>query len=937
MSKFTNRISVGIICALCFSSLLFSCSEPFLENDFSIEKNRVDSIARHSRTSLECLDSLKHHFQQSENKIGEMVVLSYLGRLHREQNKFIEAIQAHEEELKIATELCDTFEMIQALNNIGTNHRRMSILEEATKYHFLALNLCEKFSDNDSYQSKKNRVISLNGIGNISLRIRDNETADSVFRQALAGERELGSALGQAINYANLGAIFESKNMLDSAWVYYQSSMEKNIEAKSELGISLCHGHFGNLYEKECKIDDAIKEYEKAYQMEGKIDDWHWLNFSLALVNIHISQKNYNEALRLLDKAKVKASKGHSLDRLASIYSLYYDVYDKMGNLAKAFDAYRLSDRYNDSIINQQNLISVQNERVKYEYKRRLQEIDAINQEYNKEREMRNVIVVSFIVILLLLIVGIALLYHLLKMKKIEQQAMAQLDNVRSSFYTNITHEFRTPLTIIIGLGERIAENNATENLESMGRAIIRQGKNLLLLINQILDVSKLKSNTTQEEYQRGDIVGFIFMIYEGAKELANRKNIKFTFNSQSQSVEMDFIPDYIVKIMSNLISNAIKFTPNNGSVEIIAKNLNDKLVLIVNDSGYGIPSEDIPYIFDAFYQGSSQYRSAGTGIGLSLVKQLVEAMNGSISVESEINTGTKFEIILPLTHSGKIISRIEEYDATENLFECDGEELPQVEHDDDTHTRVLIVEDNNDISSFIGSVINNANVTYATNGKIGLEKALQIVPDVIITDIMMPEMDGIEMCNQIRKSEILSHIPIIVISAKATTADKIEGIKSGVDAYLYKPFNAEELNATIDALLERRKTLQQNLSRNYSIDEKSNGKLSTTDQTFLNKVIDLVYAQMSILRVNVNDIAESLNMTPRQLNRKVNAITGENVSRYILQVRMTRAKQLLDSNNGYTIAEIAYKCGYEETGNFTRAFKALYNTTPTQYRKIPE
>ena len=417
---------------------------------------------------------------------------------------------------------------------------------------------------------------------------------------------------------------------------------------------------------------------------------------------------------------------------------------------------------------------------------------------------------------------------------------------------------------------------------------------------------------------------------------LANRKNIKYLFQAQEKSVEMDFIPDYITKIVGNLISNAIKFTPTNGQVTISTATKNKHFILTVQDNGCGISTQDLPYIFDAFYQGNSNSRSMGTGIGLSLVKQLVEAMNGTVSVESEENNGTKFTVNLPISHTVYQVVSLNELPAVNDIFVSDGDEAESIEVDDDTLTRILIVEDNNDVSSFIGSVINNANIYYAQNGREGLEKALQIVPDVIITDIMMPEMDGIEMCDKIRESDILCHIPIIIISAKAEEYDKIEGIKSGADAYLYKPFNAEELNVTINSLLERRKLLQENYTRNSAKDSVSTEKLSTNDQVFLNKIIDLTHAQMATQSVNINDLAESLNMTSRQLNRKINAITGDNISKYILQVRMLRAKQLLNSNKDYTIAEIAYKCGYEENSNFTRAFKMLYNITPTQYRKTP-
>ena len=845
MLKKSSRFTASsVVVALCFVLQLFSCNIKQNIDDVSLEKSRADSIAGLYKSSIDSLISLRKYYHETGNDVGEMVVLKYLGQAYREDNKFIQAVEIHNAELKIATELCDTPAMIQALNNIGTNHRRMGILDDASKFHFSALNLCEKYSDKESYRSKKNRVVSLNGIGNISLRIGDNATADSVFRKALAGERELNSALGQAINYANIGAIFEEENQLDSAWTYYRKSMAMNIEAKSELGISLCHGYFGNLYEKEGYVEKAIAEYEKAYQMENKIDDWHWLNFCIALVNIYIDQNNYSKALQLLDKANQKATSGHSLDHLASIFGLYSIVYDRIGNTQKAYYSYKLSKTYNDSVLSRQNLISVQNERVKYEYQRRQQEIDTINNNFNTERKLRNVIIISLIVILVLLIIGVGLLTYLLKIRKREQAAMKQVDNMRSSFFTNITHEFRTPLTVIIGLGEQLSANENIENIEnlnSVGETISRQGRNLLLLINQILDVSKLKSNAPQSEYQHGDIIGYIHLIFDGAKVLADRKNIKYQFQAHEKKVEMDFIPDYITKIVGNLISNAIKFTPSNGIVTISTNTKNNRFVLTVQDTGCGISAQDLPYIFDAFYQCNTSSRTIGSGIGLSLVKQLVEAMNGTITVESEENKGSKFTVTLltsnSTTHSDKPVVPLRESPAVNDIFITDREDTERIEPNDerieandDILTRILIIEDNYDVSSFIGSVIPNANISYANNGREGFEKALQIVPDVIITDIMMPEMDGIEMCEKIRESEILCHIPIIIISARAEQNDKIEGLKSGADAYLYKPFNAEELNVTINSLLERRKLLQEHFARNSAKDLVPTEQFSVND-----------------------------------------------------------------------------------------------------------
>ena len=553
--------------------------------------------------------------------------------------------------------------------------------------------------------------------------------------------------------------------------------------------------------------------------------------------------------------------------------------------------------------------------------------------------EKRLILFGAIALIIVLLLIVMANIYTS-RIRRRNHIAFKKLSDMRDQFFTNITHEFRTPLTVIIGLGEQIATDENNKNIKSAGEAISRQGRNLLLLINQILDVSKLKSNAPQSEYQHGDIVGYISMIFEGAKILANRKNIHYHFHSQEKIFEMDFIPDYITKIAGNLISNAIKFTPEEGDIMVSIETTDNKFTLTVKDNGCGISPQDLPYIFDAFYQCDSNSRTTGSGIGLSLVKQLVEAMNGSITVESDENKGSKFTVTLLTSnsapHSDKPVEPLKESPVVNDIFITDREDTERIEPNDDMLTHILIIEDNPDVSSFIGSVIPNVNISYAKNGREGFEKALQIVPDVIITDIMMPEMNGIEMCEKIRQSEILCHIPIIIISAKAEQTDKIEGIKSGADAYLYKPFNAEELNVTINSLLERRKLLQKNFTRNSTKDSTSSEQFAINDQIFLNKVIDLIHAQMASQNINITNLADSLSMTSRQLNRKINAITGDNISKYILQVRMLHAKHLLDSNKDYTVAEVAYKCGYEENSNFTRAFKMLYGITPTQYRKMP-
>jgi tetratricopeptide (TPR) repeat protein len=267
-------------------------------------------------------------FLQEGNLEGQMVVLKHLGRLQREGNKFVDAIESHSKGAEIATTLCDTAEMIHAFNNIGTNYRRMSMLEDATVYHYKALKLCEQYSDKDSYAAKKNRVVSLNGIGNISLRTGDMQTADSVFRAALRGEAELGSALGQAINYANLGAIFDSNDQIDSAWVYYTKSLEMNTKANSDLGKSLCYGYFGGLYEKEGKYD-RLAPCDHIYPAFALIFSASFLSAAVALAAIFLSGLSLGAADEIISMVLFVFAES----AFALVIAMVFNSYGKLGAL----------------------------------------------------------------------------------------------------------------------------------------------------------------------------------------------------------------------------------------------------------------------------------------------------------------------------------------------------------------------------------------------------------------------------------------------------------------------------------------------------------------------------------------------------------------------------------------------------------------------------
>ncbi|WP_291528006.1 ATP-binding protein [Bacteroides sp. UBA939] len=930
------------LCILLFLGIfLYSCQQNSPKRYSPENRSVVDSIVK-ANPSIDSLTIWLQRYTEAEDSLGMMLVRKELGKRYREESRFSEAIEIHREGLQISLQLGDTLEAVQALNNIGTSFRRMGIMDEASNYHYEALLLCEQYRDKSSYAAKKNRVVSLNSIGNIHLTLDNRDAADSVFRIALAGERELNSNLGQAINYANLGAIFEARGMNDSALVYYRHSMEYNRAANSILGISLCYNHFGRLFEKDGKWEDALREYRNAYDlMEANSDRWHWLEACLALARVNISKGDITVARIYLERAKNTAEAMNSWEHLSEAYRLDYLCYEIQKDYHRALDSYTQSRAYADSVKNEANINHVQNLRVNYEKGRSFQELSLIREKYRMEQRTKNIFLVGSFIILFITVIAIVFLWYALRMKSRSQQMLHRMEKMRSNFFTNVTHEFRTPLTVILGLSEQLQKNNSqNKETETTLSTIVRQGRNLLDLVNQLLEVSKVKSEVGEPEWRSGDIVNYTRMIMENYQVYARQRRIELLFIPSETVIIMDFVPEYFRKIIRNLLSNAFKFTPKDGSVTVAMERKNDKLAVRISDTGCGISEEDLSHIFETFYQGENSKADIGTGIGLALVRQMVVCMNGEISVESGKGKGAEFTITIPLKHGETIwanFSGEKPDDRRDTSIPVEDEKIladatPATE--EVALPSILIIEDNPDISYYIGGLLkDNYTLLYARDGEEGLEKAQEYVPDLIITDLMMPEMNGYELCREVRASEILNHIPIIIITAKCGEDNRIQGLDVGADAYLEKPFNADELNIRIVRLLEQRRMLREKYSNALHEGKELSVELSPADQSFLTHLNDVIYSMMSNHSLNSEMVAGKMCMSLSQLNRKIKAITGFNSSGYILQMRLDKAKRMLASTDT-PVGDIALKCGFPEMSYFSRIFKQTFQMTPSQYRK---
>ena len=529
---------------------------------------------------------------------------------------------------------------------------------------------------------------------------------------------------------------------------------------------------------------------------------------------------------------------------------------------------------------------------------------------------------------------------------QIEAKRLKELNDFKTRFYTNITHEFRTPLTLIMGISEHIKQHEEEKKL------IQRNSQNLLRLINQLLDLSKLESRSLTLHKVHQDIIAYLRYLTESFYSTATHKNIRFLFHSEEETVKMDYDEERIQEIVYNLLSNALKFTKDYGQIIFHASTIDrdgqPHLKLKIKDNGIGISPEELPLIFDRFYQSEQQEmnRVGSTGIGLALTKELVELMNGHIEVQSQVGEGTQFLLYLPIEANVKSTtptwlnaqndSQKKEQPASSktNRMHPTKVEMEELEETEAMHfttlPELLMIEDNPDIIKYIKTILKTSyNIHSALNGNIGVEKALQIIPDIIISDVMMPEKNGYEVCETLKQDERTSHIPIILLTAKATQEDKLEGLKYGADAYLIKPFDKKELLIQLENLVKLRQRLQLRYS-NPSIEPTSE---SSMEDLFLQKLQSSIQTRINDTEFGVAELASTAYLSQMQLYRKLKALTGKTPSLFIRSYRLQQGLELLKKGH-LNISEIAYEVGFTDPSYFSRVFQKEFGTSPSDYIK---
>jgi len=559
---------------------------------------------------------------------------------------------------------------------------------------------------------------------------------------------------------------------------------------------------------------------------------------------------------------------------------------------------------------------------------------------------------------------------HDLEIKQLEASNLEELNKEKSRFFANISHEFRTPLTLIIGPAKRIVSKIKENEIVSDLNVILNNANHLQNLINQLLNLAKLESGKLQLKAEETDIASLVRGYYQSFESAAREKSIELVFKSDQEEILVFVDREKMEKILYNLVSNALKFTPDKGKIEVSVDsrqltvgskntvncqtptvNFPENCAIIrISDTGTGISPTHLSHIFDRFYQVDDSYTrdQEGTGIGLTLAKELVELHHGKIHVESEVGKGTTFKILLPL---GREHLSEEELETSQQsavgsqppprpspgMVEGVREGLkPGISKD---IPLLLIVEDNRDMRNYLRTCLQeNYRIREAGNGEAGLEQAFELIPDLVISDVMMSKMDGYQLCEKLKSDERTSHIPVILLTALTSVESKIEGLETGADDFLSKPFDTTELQVRVKNLIDQRRKLTEKFIKNASrlgLSEILNlpeSGMASIDEKFLQRSVEVIQHHISNPDFNVDNLADNMNMSRPQFYRKLHALTGLSPNGFIRYNRLQKAAQLL-SHHAANVAEIAYDVGFNNPSYFSKCFKEQFGVLPSEYK----
>lgn len=562
--------------------------------------------------------------------------------------------------------------------------------------------------------------------------------------------------------------------------------------------------------------------------------------------------------------------------------------------------------------------------------------------------EMTRGVNVSLYVINLLWISSLSFLFVLnfirerVKVEQREAERLKEMDLVKTRLYSNITHEFRTPLTIILGMAGLIRENPG-EWTEEGSRKIERHGRILLHQVNQMLELAKLESGSMSLHMVQGDIISLTRQVLELFRSTANEKSIKLSFFATSESLLMDFDPEKLLQILSNLISNALKYTGKGGMVElkVIPDKRETAVEISIKDNGPGIPEDSLPHIFERFYRVEKGDEQAieGTGLGLAFTRELVSLLGGKIGADSVEGSGTTFCISLPLERKAPLQTEKDlvfmedgsSHLLAQHLVQDSREDHIADFHEDERNAkaRLLIVEDHQDVVDYLLTIVDPYYEVYtAGDGKAGFVAALEYAPDIILSDLMMPVMDGLQLLERLKSDMRTSHIPVVLLTARADIESRLMGLERGAEAYLPKPFNRDELLIRLRKIIDQRNLLHKRYSGKEWINQQPKKEYAMEDK-FIGEIRALIDQNLDNDEFDILGLSRAMSMSRSQLYRKFKTLTNKTIGEYLRAFRLNRAREMLEDGQ-VNVSEAAYQTGFRNLSHFSRVFNSEFGYKPS-------
>ncbi len=892
---------------------------------------------------LPLADTLERLAKTAKHSLSLGRVAHLRGQTYYEQGKYEPAIPYFRQELDIATKTGALDMQGRALNSIGASLQNLGRYDSAFVYLLEAAKIKEQIGN------RKDIAAAYANIGNVFSDMNAPDKAIEWLEKALAIRLSLPDGeRGAIVTYNNISIAYNTKGDYDKAIEYAQRGFDLAMETGNKFHAGVLAGSLSHLWLEKNNPDKAIESSEQAVGLLKEVNRTSNLVYPMVnLAKAHWQKGNYSKALSINNEGYAIMQQLNLIEPLGAYYENYANIHEALGDYRQGLFWHKKLKVLEDSLFTKEKMSAIAEAEAQFENQKKEAQLAKQQLQLERQNTQKKLILLGAMAIIVGLVVLFQYFRSRLRLKRKEAELAAQLEHAeaesqrelnraKSAFFANISHEFRTPLTLILGPLELMIQGNFKGDWPKYYRIMHRNAKRLLDLVNQLLELSKLESGKMNLLASKGDLAQAVSAVAQSFESLADKKAIDFRITVPQAPVIGYFDRDKVEKIVTNLVSNAFKFTPEHGRINVLVA---PDASITVQDTGIGIPAAHMPHLFERFHHAAASDVQRGSGLGLALAKELTELHGGSIQVHSEEGKGSTFtvtlrtditffrpEAIAPTAAAADIASSPLPLPAPTAPLPA---ALPDVFTGPAGKPLLLIVEDNAEVRAYIRAQFEGSyQIREAENGRIGLDIAQQNTPDLIITDIMMPEMDGTALCRQLKTDERTSHIPVIMLTARADQADKLEGLRTGADDYLPKPFDAAELLVRAANLVEQRRKLQDHYRRTLTPFAPAAIEADSMDIVFLQRVRQAVEASMDDEGFSVAELGAQLGLSRSQLHRKLSALTGLAPNEVIRNMRLERARQLLEKK-ALTVSEAAYGCGFSSPAYFSKCFKDYFGVSP--------